>query len=125
MRKLILIPNEDGYVLDFANGNLSTGEDLGSMRLRRLLRGTPHLASLTWTAVGLEFDYLRAFWRTATKFGVKPFLIDLPVRRQGPIEHTAMFVPGSFDFSGNTGISYTVSARAYVVPNVAHSAVSY
>lgn len=125
MKKLILLPNEDAYQLNFGNGNISTGEETGSLRVRRYLRGTPHLVAITWTAVGLEFDYLRAFWRTATKFGVKPFLIDLPVRRQKPIEHVAMFVPGSFAFEGQTGVSYSVSAKAYVVPNVAHTISPY
>lgn len=118
MRKLLLVPEAPAYRLKFGDNNLSTGEDTGAMRLRHRLRGNPHLASVSWSVTGLEFDYLRAFWRTVTKFGAMPFLIDLPVRSGIPVEHRALFAPGSFTFNGEGPLLYTVSAQLLVVPNV-------
>lgn len=118
MRKLVLVPEQPAYRLQFGNNNLMTGDDGGAIRLRHFLKGTPHLATVAWSVTGLEFDYLRAFWRTVTKFGAMPFLVDLPVRRNVPVEHKALFVPGSFSISGEGPLLYTVTAQLLVVPNV-------
>lgn len=116
MRKLILPPDEDKFQLVPGNVNLSTGREQGRMRVRHLLNGTPHVATLQWNVVGSEFDYLRAFWRTGTKFGALPFLIDLPVNNYRLIEHKAMFVQDSFAFAGVNPIQFNVTAKALVVP---------
>lgn len=117
MRKLVLVPEEPAYRLRFGDNNLATGNDSGAMRLRHRLRGNPHVADVSWSVTGLEFDYIRAFWRSVTKFGAMPFLIDLPVRGHVPVEHKALFVPGSFSINGEGPLLYTVSAQLLVVPS--------
>lgn len=117
LRKLLLVPDSQGYGDTEGDEVVATQLDGGLPRYRRDKLNASKIVSVTWTMTPSEYQYWRAFYVTATGKGAFPFLCDLVSEDgTGPAEHTCMFVPGSVQKPGQVGLTYQQSAQLNVVP---------
>lgn len=116
MRKLVLSPEQPEFTFTLPLTALSNSGDAPAIALRRNFRNMARLVNVSWIAVGIEFDYLRAFYRTGTGFGALPFLIDLPTDGNAAVEHKAFFA-SPIKFSGQTGTLFNLTAQLYASPH--------
>lgn len=115
VRKLVLLPEKDGYGISFGAGyNSATLESSASVFGKRP-NGAPLVVDCTWLCDPVEYAYLRAFYRTSTALGSLPFLANLAVGA-GPLEElSCIFEPGSFTLRETSGNMHKVSARLIAV----------
>lgn len=118
MRKLALIPSQAGYSVGQGSGTLTAALAGGPSRTRLDFVGSVSQVTCTWNLPPISFAYLEAFWRTASKEGSEPFLIDIVLDEWYPSEYQAKFIAGSFRIDGVSGMETTVSADLEVRPNI-------
>jgi hypothetical protein len=118
MRKLMVTPSQASYSAQLGSEVLQAQVAGGPSRRRRDFIGAPTYVSVTWLLPGSGFQYLEAFYRTATVNGTDPFLIDLVIDDASLEEYTAMFVPGSYMINGVQGDATSVSAQLEVEAKV-------
>lgn len=111
MRKLELRPNSSGYTATPGNEIDSVQVDGGPSRSRRSFIGKPSTVNVGWMLDEQGFNYLTAFFRTATANGALPFLCDLLLDYANLEEYTCKFIPGSFKPVASTA-AFTFNATA-------------
>lgn len=116
MRKLELQAEASGYSSTPGASSLSAILDGPAGHHRPDYEGAPTLVSLNWLLSPEEYQYLRAFWRTATSMGAEPFLVDLIMSEGVVREHVARFVPGSMQLSTVLGEAFGVRVIAEAQP---------
>jgi hypothetical protein len=116
MRKLLLTPNQSGYVAEDGVEALSAALDGGPSRTRRDFVGAVARVNCTWNLPPTEYQYMKAFLRTATAQASTPFYIDLILDEPELLEYTAKFIPGTFRLTGVRGLTTSVSAQLEVRP---------
>jgi hypothetical protein len=114
--KIKLPPERDGYTIDFASPVVMNVLDGGKPRSRSDFVGKVSSLALKWKTNSKGYDYLLAFYRTATAFGSLPFLIDLIFERSKLTEYTVQFVPDTFKLASQSGDSYEVVASVFITP---------
>jgi hypothetical protein len=115
MRTLLLSPEGPALNATIGRGVRGTGGEI-ALNVVRDRKNTAKALPVTWIVGGIEFDYLMAFYRRATKRGVLPFLIDLPLQDRTMSRHKACFSPGSLNIRSNAPLLYEVTAQLMVVP---------
>lgn len=117
MRKLLLAPDADDLSLRRAPGGRGDSLDAPSTAFGLMEQLQASAIDLTWSGLSAwDFDYLMAFWRTATGGGVKPFLVDLPIQGRVPVECRAVFVGPPPEVSRMNGLALTVKAKLEAMP---------
>jgi hypothetical protein len=116
--KLKLTTDRDGYTFKYGPASLAIQLEGGGSRFRTDLDGMATSIDIQWKTDPAGYDYLMAFYRTTTKNGALPFLIDLILHTKTVSEYTAHFVPGTLGLVSQAGLSYIVSATLEVVGNV-------
>lgn len=116
MYKLTIPPNKEGYSVTGGTEVIGVQLDGGASRYRRDVIGATSRVSVQWSLSQGAYDYMRAFYRTATVNGSAPFLVDLLMDEPQLTEHTVYFVPGSMKLSGVAGLTHYVSAELEVYP---------
>lgn len=111
MRKLLLRPNSSGYAATAGNEIVSAQVAGGASRSRRDFIGAPSIINVAWMLDEGGFEYLGAFFRTATANGALPFLCDLLLDKPALAEYNCKFVPGSFKPIASTA-AFTFNAAA-------------
>lgn len=114
--KLTARPTQAGYTVQDGASVLAVSLDGGASRMRRDVLGAVSTVTVQWTADGLLYRYLRAFFRSAIASGADPFLIDLVLDEAGVTEHVARVQPGSWKLSSAAYGGYVVQATLEVVP---------
>lgn len=114
--KCILTPIQASYSVADGVEVLRTQLSGGMGRYRRDIINSTSLVNVSWLVKGQEFEYLRAFYKTAVAEGSRRFTIDLLLDNPVVTEHEAMFIPGSMNIDGNSGLALRVSAQLEVVP---------
>ena len=117
MRKLQLTPEARGYSAQVGGGALSVTLDGPAGRHRTDVSGDPVFLNLNWQLEAEEYRYLRAFYRTGTRRGAEPFLLDLVVSGPEVLEHTVKFVDGSFVLTEVSGETFRVTATVEARPS--------
>jgi len=112
--KLLLIPESAGYAVDRGQEVLSVKLDGGASRMRKDIIGAAFDVNVAWKLDPEQYDYLNAFFRTATARGSLPFTIDLVLDKTEYQTVTARFVPKTLKLTGQQGLSYFMSATLEV-----------
>lgn len=115
-QKLMISPTEAEYTAQPGSGVVATKLDGGASRYRADQLGAAALVTVGWTLSAWQYQYLMAFFRSATERGSEPFLIDLIMDNAAMQEYTAHFVPESFALTGRAGEAYLVGAQLEVIP---------
>lgn len=117
MQKLYLAPDAEGYSSSDGEESLVTALDGGAGRYRQDKVGASKTVTAKWTMNAWEYEYWRAFYRTATGNGALPFLCDmLSEDGKGPAEHVCNFIPGSVSLPAQMGLTYVQQAQLEVRP---------
>ena len=117
MEKLYLLPDSQSYAEDFGNEVYSVELQGGSGRYRRDKEGATDKVSVRWSLNPQDYQYFRSFYRTATKNGALPFLMDLVGDDGlGVQERECYFVAGSVSMPTQRGWTYTISAQVEAKP---------
>jgi hypothetical protein len=116
VRKLALPADTDGYSATSGAGSLIVFNDGPTGRLRPDYEGAAWRVGLSWLLDAEEYQYLRAFYRTAILSGSEPFTIDLLIRDGTTNEYMARFIPGSMELASVSGDSFSVRAMAEAGP---------
>jgi hypothetical protein len=118
MAKFLIPPNSSSYGHQQNAESLYAELDGGAPKVRRDIIGAAFNLNVTWLLDQEQYTYARAFYRTATNHGSEPFLIDLILESAALEEYEALFVPGSWQLTEQSGHAYTVSAQLWVTPPV-------
>jgi hypothetical protein len=113
-----LIPSASGYGVQRGATVIQTQPGMGPSAFRLAQRNTPSLLNVSWNVGPADFDYLCAFYFTATAEGSLPFIMPAIHDYPDPQLFRALIVPGSFGLGGIKGLTYSVSAQVEVVPVV-------
>lgn len=116
MDKLQLPPDSAGYSVTDGKEVVSIQLDGGAARYRRDILNANSKVTCQWSCDRDEYQYLRAFFKTATSQGSLPFLIDLALDDPSLTEHQAYFVPGSMVLREQRGHLYVVASELDVKP---------
>jgi hypothetical protein len=116
LSKFILPPDNSQYSVTDGKEVVATQLDGGAARYRRDILGATSTVDAAWILGTNDYKYMRSFYRALTLKGAKPFLIDLILDEPALTEHKAYFVPGSFQLTGQKGLTYWVSAQLEVYP---------
>lgn len=114
MAKLLFRPTRDGYSAQRGQEVLAVQLDGGASRFRRDILNAPFRVTTSWQCNPEQYNYLNAFYRTATEHGSSPFEIDLFLDNADYVEYTAKFIPASFKLDSQSGLTYYVSAELEV-----------
>jgi len=116
MDKFQLPPDSAAYTVVDGKEVVAVQLDGGAARYRRDILNANSKVTCQWTFDRDEYQYMRAFYRTATSNGSLPFLIDLALDDPALTEHQAYFVPGSMSLREQRGLMYVVAAELDVKP---------
>jgi hypothetical protein len=117
MTKLTIVPSEASYSVTDGIEVISTKLDGGLSRSRKDKTDAAMLVNVKWTALTkIQFEYIRAFYKTPAKTGANEFTIDLLIDDTDLTEHTVKFVPGSFKTDSPDGVAYSISAQLEAQP---------
>jgi hypothetical protein len=115
--KLLLTPERSGYTYTEGEVALTVKLAGGASKTRLdLLNATTNI-NVKWNCSLGGYNYLKAFYRTATKFGSLPFLIDLLYDSGTVEEYTAKFVSGTLRLTSQSGLLYVMEAVLEVSSN--------
>lgn len=120
-RKLVIPPDSSSYAAQRGAEVLAVQLDGGASRIRADILGASYLVSVQWIVDPAGYDYLNAFFRTATTRGSASFTIDLVLDNSTLSEYSAIFTPSTFKLASQVGLSYTVTAQLEVIPSASGS----
>lgn len=116
MDKLLLIPEQANYVVQPDNSVITVLLDGGYSRSRIDLVNSAARIQCSWRLKDGDYQYIRAFYHSATKKGVIPFLLDIVLDQPYLEEYEVKFVPDTFEASDPQGLTYEVQAELEVIP---------
>lgn len=114
MAKLHLKPISAGYSAQQASGVLSVILDGGASRYRRDVLHGAFRVTATWACNREQYDYLCAFFRTATEGGSLPFEVSLRLDAEKRKDYEASFIPDTFRLARMEGRLRIVEAELEV-----------
>ncbi len=117
MRKLKLLPDREGYMVEHPDVIIHTQLSGGMGRYRQDKLGATYQVTAQWTLDPVEYAAMVSFYQNITKQGVLPFLIDLVIEDSKLEEYAARFAPLSFRLLEQSGLMYKVGATLIVTPN--------
>jgi hypothetical protein len=116
MSKFLIPPLQAGYAVESAaEETLRAKLDGGASKFRADIIGGASNVACNWQMNPSQFNYLGAFYRTATARGSLPFEIDLLLDNASMVEYSAHFL-GKYTYT-QSGLTYYVQAMLEVVPN--------
>jgi hypothetical protein len=118
MYKLRIPPDKKTYTRKPGNTVVSSKLAGGLSRQRADVLGASNEVTVTWTVDTFGYEYLCAFFNTATTHGALPFTADLILDTVVLAEYTCYFVPDTFMLSEHLGATYIVTATLEVEPIV-------
>lgn len=122
MQTCKLIPDSAGYTAEQANNTVNSGPLAGGPSRSRVdIIGGSGKATASWTSGPAGYDYLMAFYRTATNFGADPFIINMILDSSAILPYTVKFTSMP-KLSGQKGHSYTTSCELEVYPQPVNNA---
>jgi hypothetical protein len=113
---MALTPSMNGYGVRRGATVIRTQPGLGPSAIREDRYNTVSIVSAGWNVGPADFNYLNAFYFTATAEGALPFLIEAVADHPDARQLKARFVPGSFATRGVSGLTYSISANVEIVP---------
>lgn len=116
MTKLYMRPSNASYSVQRGSEVLSVKLDGGASKYRRDILNASFTVTVSWDTTEDGWDYLNAFYRTATARGSLPFTIDLLLEDSTLTTYTAYFVPDTFKLTGQQGEAYYIEATLEVTP---------
>jgi hypothetical protein len=119
MIKLALQPAQANYKATDGVEVITNQLDGGRGRYRRDILNSSSIVVAQWSCMMFELDYVRAFFRTASKSGSLPFLADLVLNHIDLTEVVCNFVPGTMQLTCVGGANYAVTATLEVQPDEA------
>jgi hypothetical protein len=121
MRRLRLIPTVKNYSLSPA-GSLFSSTSGPKAYFGRAKESNPITVAIQFTLNVSAYDYIMAFYRTATKNGASPFQIYLIAETGEKVLYTAYFIPGSFGLDSTVGgCQFVVVAQCEIVTSYINS----
>lgn len=114
---LSLPPDQSNYAVTDGHTTVSTKLDGGASRFRADQQGATFLVDVQWRCDATNFNYLKAFYRTAVAFGSLPFIVGLYLDNATINNYTAFFVPDTFKLASQQGQTFTVTAQLEVIPD--------
>lgn len=114
MRKLIIPPDNTAYAAQRGGEVLSVKLDGGASRFRTDVLNAAWQVDTQWILDADGYNYMNAFFRTATVHGSLPFKIDLILDGATLTDCTVHFVPNSFKLTQQQGLAYYVTASLEV-----------
>jgi hypothetical protein len=111
-----LVPEKAGYTVVDGDGALRVQHEGPRARYREDDEGDLADVSVSFLVEGAGLVYWRAFYRTGTKRGSLPFLIDLAIDGAVLTRHKAWFVPGTVKMVSAGGLAYRVTCQLDVTP---------
>jgi hypothetical protein len=124
---MALTPRSDGYSVDRGATFLQSRQEMGPSRFRPDYESAASMITASWRVNPRRYQYLVAFYYTATVEGTMPFLISLILDRPGLVAHVAQLVPGTFALEGVDGATYSVTTDMEIRPlarDAAHDAAT-
>lgn len=116
MRSLVLAPDQATYDVTDGTEVVSVQLDGGASRFRADILNATSIVTVEWSIGPTQYQYLRAFYKTATQNGSEPFEIDLFLDQPILTTHTAYFVAGSMKLASQSGLTFVVTASLEVYP---------
>lgn len=115
---LSLVPDSSGFSGTVGDTVLSVKLDGGASRYRRNYIGSTYNIKCNWILTKGEYDYLKAFYRTACNYGSTPFYISLIFESSELTTYKAYFKPSTLSLNSvEAGQVFSVSADLEVFPN--------
>lgn len=121
MDKLILPPDQTGYVVVSGKEVLRVQLDGGHARYRRDIIGAWSIVTAQWTLSREGYQYLTAFVRARAKNGALPFLADFYIESASIAEHTCYIIPETLQLISQSGLTFIVAAQLEVKPSATDS----
>lgn len=115
--KLAIPPDTNAYTVKPGTTVVQTQLDGGAPRTRADFDGAAEIVTVQWTVGKDGFEYLRAFYRTATGKGALPFTADLQIEAGAADTYTCYFQQDSFQLASVSGLTYVITATLLVLPN--------
>lgn len=116
MRTMVIPPDNSAYAAQRGSEVLSVKLDGGSSRTRLDVFGAPFTVDVVWIVDPAGFNYLNAFFRTATIHGSIPFKVAMVLDSATLTQYTAIFVPNTFKLTQQQGLAYYLAAQLEVRP---------
>jgi len=114
-----IVPEYSNYTTIDGIEVVSTMLEGGTPRYRRDILNSASEVTVEWWLDQVGYDYIRAFYRTATVSGSVPFTIQLYLGKSHLTTHTAYFKPGSMTLASvEAGPYFTVDATLMVKPSI-------
>ena len=115
---LALIPDSSGFSANVGDGVLSVKLNGGASRYRRSYIGSTYSVSCSWILNRDQYNYIKAFFRTACNEGSTPFYVKMIFEDDVLKPYKAYWKPQTFSLSSiEAGEVFTVSAELEVYPN--------
>jgi len=117
MPTLALPPDYSSYTVTDGVETISVKLKGGASRYRKDILNSTSTVDCQWTLTAGQYEYWRAFYRTATVSGSIPFLCPLTLDRSGVKNFKCYFVPSSISVSDMEGdVIFIIQAQLEVVP---------
>ena len=114
-----IVPEYSNYTTIDGIEVVSTMLEGGTPRYRRDILNSTSEVTVEWWLDSVGYEYIRAFYRTATLSGSVPFTIQLYLGKPTLTTHTAYFKPGSMTLASvEAGPYFTVDATLLVTQTV-------
>lgn len=115
---LALVPDSSGYSANVGDGVLSVKLKGGASRYRQDKIGSTYDVSVSWVLNRDQYNYIKAFYRTACNYGSTPFYIKLIFEDDTLKPYKAYWKPQTFGLTGTeAGEVFQVSAELEVHPS--------
>ena len=113
-----IVPDYASYAVTDSAETLSVKLKGGASRYRKDILNSTSTVNCQWTLTSGQYEYWRAFYRTATQSGSIPFWCPLTLDRSGVAPFKCYFIPESISVSGMEGdVVFVVQAQLEVYPN--------
>jgi len=113
-----IAPDYSSYTVTDSAQVLAVKLKGGASRYRQDILNSTSTVACQWTLTAGQYEYWRAFYRTATLTGAYPFYCPLTLDRSGVTNFKCYFVPDSISVSGMEGdVVFVVQAQLEVYPN--------
>lgn len=115
MHKLKTRPTQSGYSVQHGSNVQMQQLDGGAPRLGIFTKKASHSVNVQFVVDKAGYQYLCAFYRVWLRNPSQPFLADLVIDGEAPLQqYQCFFVPGSFQLSSKNGQAHTVVAQLIV-----------
>lgn len=116
MNKLMLVPDNSSYKVEFNDGNIAVRLNGGRSRIRKQSIDNSNTVDVYFVLTTDEYRYLMAFYRSVINRGALPFLMDIITETSELVTHKVTMLPNSFKLNSQKGQTYYVSFTVEAEP---------